>query len=279
LRKYLLLVFASLLIFLAACGDETSTEPSEQSSDDVNEERDEVKESDETEKEKEVSVEVADQFHEKFLNNSYGMDSIGVYAELKNTGEDPVIVPSVEVTLYDSEDNVLGVNNSSEGGGSPISPYVVDSNGSGYVTIIIDYEDKYEGLDHIDIDYEAEVIDASEIGELDVEKVNLLEGEKHEDDDAMSTSEISSEQADVTFELKNNGDEDLDYMVGIGLYDEGDEFLGSMIDVDYIDVDYTVGSKDTKSVEVIDELPVNMDDVERVEVEAIGIKSENDDDW
>ncbi|MDY0395377.1 hypothetical protein RWE15_14245 [Virgibacillus halophilus] len=255
---------------MGACGNTTTKQ---------NETNDESNGSNVSKKKKEsVSVETENQIHKIFFNNSYSMKSVGVYAELRNTGDIPASVLDAEITLYDSDDNVIGVENASEGGGQLVSPYIIEPDASAYISLIVDYEDKYKDLDHVDIDYDADPADKTTFNKLDVDKVNVMNGEKYEDEDAPKDLP-SSEMIDVTFKLKNSNDKDLDYMVGIGLYDKNDKFIGAMTDIDYIDVDYTVKSGASKSLEEKDFIPVKENEVDHAKVKAIGVESNGDEDF
>lgn len=273
-------MFLLMVIFTAACGENESSANENDAVNDSGQVEQTGDDQSAPEKE-EVSVEIEDQFFKRFTDGGTGMESVGVYAELKNTGDVPADVPYVEATLYDKDDNVLSVSDAQQtlAEGSLLSPTTIEPDSSSYIALKMDYEEKFDDLDHIDIDYEADPAYEDGYESLDVDKVNVMgEADKYDDmgkeRDDFDENPISD--MDITLILKNTYDEDLNHEVGIGLYDKDDELIGTMIDLDYVDVDYSIEANSDKNVEVTGSLPVDIDKVDHAEVEAIGVENTED---
>lgn len=288
MKKYGIgLMFLLLLLFMAACGDSGSTSDEGTSNAEAEQaDRDEQEQTDDqTANSEKPSVEIKDKHFEKFSQYGDGSpDTVGVYAELKNTGDIPASVNNAEVILYDEEDNVLSTDDAQDTltEGSLIAPNIMDAGNSGYIAFDIDYEEKFDDLDHVEIEYEPFPVEKSDVIKLKSEKVNVM-GEKDDLDESFEKRDDFDEhplsKADITFNLENEHDENYDYEVGIGLYDKDDNLLATMIDMDYTDVDYTVEAKGGKNVEVKETLPIDIDKVDHAKVYATGAIPDEDEDW
>lgn len=257
-----------MVTFLAACGSDESGAIDENSDED--QENQAEKTDSQTDEQAETSVEVKDKSFKRYSQYGGDGDTVGIFAELKNEGDTPVSLPNIEISFLDDDDNILEVADSQDTAteGSLMSPTIIKSGGSGYISLDLDYEEKYDDLDHVDIDYDAEPVD--DVNTLDVDKINFT-GEL--DDYPGKDSETTESNVDVTFNLKNNDDKGYDYQVGAGLYNKDNELIGALVDLDYTDVDYAVKANSDRNIEISEILPVNMDDVDHADVEAIGIEN------
>src|SRR5699024_8710709 len=102
MRKFFILLLSVLLITLVACGNEEEMQQ-EPSNEEVTEE--ETNEPEEVEED--LSVDIEEQTFEKFVNSSFSAEVVGVYAKLTNNGDDPVSLYNVQTTFYDSNDDII----------------------------------------------------------------------------------------------------------------------------------------------------------------------------
>lgn len=273
-----MLLAGLLSMVLVACGN--SEEDKEDTKSDTEKQEDE----------KEIKVVIADLFHKKFFNDSFGMDALGVYGTLKNEGETPVIISDVEITLFNDEDKAIEVNTGQEDifNSTAIAPVVMDVDEKSFINLYLDYKDKYKDLDHVEIDYEAKPISADKLVniELDKDSINpmgeLQEPEEWKNED-MSEGTIQGREdipvtdADITFNIENKDDRDAKYYAGIGVYDEDGELLGTVLDTEDLEDDHVLKSGKVKNVEALDSVPFDMDNIDHVEVYVGGIEADESD--
>src|SRR5699024_6460423 len=110
-----------------------------------------------------------------------------------------------------------------------------------------------------------------------VTKENILKDDGFfidEDDKELYDSPIS-DAIKVLFNVENEHDVDLSYLTGIGFYDKDGNFIGASTPIYYTDVDYNIPSGDNKNVDVLEFLPVRYEDVDKVDINVIGIEYDN----
>lgn len=274
MKKYLFVLFAAIVV-LSACNEVETSVSEESDGDDVTENLDSGKDKDEKTKDgKRVKIE--NQTFERYVDTSFSAEVVGVYAELKNTGNEPVTIHNVEVTLYDSDGDILAVEN--EGSSILVSPFYLGPEDSGYISLNVDYDSNFKDLDHAEIKFDEQELQDEEIRNLKVTKENILKDDGffiHEDESEDFDSKIS-DAIKVMFNLENTHGSELSYVVGIGFYDSNDKFIGASVPVNYIDVDYAIDSGESKNVEVLEFLPVDYEDIEKVEINAIGVPLDNE---
>lgn len=244
-------------VFLVACGNESDASTKE--SDEQSEETTSAK----NDKQEDLQVEVKNSFYKKYHEESFSMDQLGIYAELKNNTDKFVTLIDVEVSLYDKDDNIISVLNDESVDNKMFAPEVITKNGTTYMAIQLDYEDKYDDIDNIEIKYDVEEVNEFAYNDMETDKVNVTKGER--------------DNLDITMKVSNANDEDLDYELGIGFYDKDDKFLGSVITYDYDDVSRLVKANDDKNIEINESLDIDMDKVDRTEVIASGYLPEFED--
>src|SRR5699024_4558311 len=123
------------------------------------------------------------------------------------------------------------------------------------------------------ITYDVQEIDDSEIKNIEVSKVNVLKDDGFfvdEDDKEMFDSPIS-DAIKVLFNIENEHDEELGYMLGIGFYDKDGTFIGASNPMQYIGEDFTMQSNNSKNMEEMEFLPVDYEDIDDVDIRIIGV--------
>src|SRR5699024_6523642 len=125
-----------------------------------------------------------------------------------------------------------------------------------YLVIQLDYDDKYDDIDNIELKYDTEEVNEFAYNDMETDKLNLQNG----DDDSFT----------ITMKVINPNDETLDYEIGVGFYDKDDKFIGAIITQDYTDDNREVKANDNKNVELYDSVNINLDEVERTEIVAAG---------
>lgn len=265
MREYLILIVT--LLFITACGTE---EPSVTEDEAFEDEQEATKE--EAETKEELIVEIEDQIVQKYVDSSFSEEVVGIYAKVTNNANTPVSVFDVQVTLYDSNDDILSVENDED----LISPSMLNKGDSGYLSLNIDYEDNFNDLDHVEINYETYELEDEDIIKMKVTKENIL---KH---DGFFVDEYDKERFDspisdaikVMFNLENEYDEELGYMFGIGFYNKDNEFIGSSVSTFYNAEDDIMQANDNRNIEVMEFLPVEYEEIEKVDINVIGIPFE-----
>lgn len=273
MNKIFVLMFASMLIILGACSNDGVTQE-EQSEEVIEDEEQEETMDEEFDKREESIVKTENQVVEKFVDTSIGQEIIGVYAKVTNDRDIPVVVYDVQVTLYDSNDDILSIENDHD----LISPSLLNKSDNGYLSLNIDYDDNYEDLDYVEIKYETDEIIESDINELKVTKENILkeDGFSADEDDEERFDSPMSEAIKVMFNIENTYDKELGYSFGIGYYNKDDELIGASSSNYYADEDYLIQANGNKNVEQLEFLPVDYEEVEKVDINVIGTPSEDE---
>ena len=241
-----------IMLLMVACGNEAV-------SDNVKEDDKEVKQETKQDNKQDINdklnVKTKDLFHKKYFEQSFQMDQLGIYAELENESNKPVTLTNVELSLYDKEENIVSVL-TDEDVDKMFAPEVLKPKGTSYLVIQLDYDDKYDDIDNIELKYDTEEVNEFAYNDMDTDKVNIKDGE----DDSFT----------VTMNVSNPNDEPLDYEIGIGFYDNDDKFIGATITQDYTDENREVKANDNKNIELYDSMNINLDEVERTEIVAAG---------
>lgn len=180
---------------------------------------------------------------------------------------------NVEVTLYDSDNNILTVEN--EESQMLVAPFYLESKASGYVSLNLDYNDNYEDLNKVEIKYE-ELELQEDIYSLTVSKVNTLKEDGFFIDEDEEFESEPSDAIKVLFNIENEHDVEVSYVLGVGFYNDKEELIGSSVPVNYIDVDYELSPGESKNVDFLEFLPLEHDDIEEVKINAIGIPFETE---
>lgn len=278
--KKVLTITAGLALagVLTACGDANNDEADNNNSEEAVAEK--VDNSDnEKEEEEKIKVNLKDERFD-IVDDANGFAEVGIYAELENESDKPAFISDVEVTLYDEDDKILSTWESQdtmvdEEDDRIISPTIAQPEESSYLALNIDYEEKYDDLDYMEIDYEAKEADSDDFVELeyDEDKINYMYEEAYYDED-FETIKDSFYPGTITMttKLENTSDQPVDYRIGIGVYDEDDKFLGSFINEYYIDESYLIDENDTETVEIDSSgLPIKEDEIDHYEIEVIGL--------
>ena len=241
-----------MMLLMVACGNEAV---SDNVKEDYKEVKQETKQDDKQDTNDKLNVKTKDLFHKKYFEQSFQMDQLGIYAELENESNKPVTLTNVELSLYDKEENIVSVL-SDEDVSSMFAPEVLKEKSKSYLVVQLDYDDKYDDIDNIELKYDAEEVNEFAYNDMDTDKVNIKDGE----DDSFT----------VTMNVSNPNDEPLDYEIGIGFYDNDDKFIGATITQDYTDENREVKANDNKNIELYDSVNINLDEVERTEIVAAG---------
>src|SRR5699024_11247920 len=104
-----------------------------------------------------LNVKTKEMFHKKYFEQSFQMDQLGIYAELENESNKPVTLTNVELSLYDKDGNIISVL-SDEDVSSMFAPEVLKPKGTYYLVIQLDYDDKYDKFDNIELKYDKEEV-------------------------------------------------------------------------------------------------------------------------
>ena len=241
-----------IMLLMVACGNEAV-------SDNVKEDDKEVKQETKQDNKQDINdklnVKTKDLFYKKYFEQSFQMDQLGIYAELENESNKPVTLTNVELSLYDKNENIISVL-TDEDVDKMFAPEVLKPKGTSYLVIQLDYDDKYDDIDNIELKYDAEEVNEFAYNDMETDKLNLQNG----DDDSFT----------ITMKVINPNDETLDYEIGIGFYDKDDKFIGATITQDYTDENREVKANDNKNIELYDSVNINLDEVERTEIVAAG---------
>src|SRR5699024_3651135 len=184
-----------IMLLMAACGNEAV---SDNVKEDDKEVKQETKQDDKQDTNDKLNVKTKDLFHKKYFEQSFQMDQHGIYAELENESNKPVNLTNVELSLYDKNENIISVL-SDEDVSSMFAPEVLKEKCKSYLVVQLDYDDKYDDIDNIELKYDTEEVNEFAYNDMETDKVNIKDGE----DDSFT----------VTMNVSNPNDEPLDYEI------------------------------------------------------------------
>ncbi len=278
-----MLIFLTLLVFIAACGQEeakpvstdetpevekTDSKPADSESEDDKSSSQKQSEWMEGQTGLEAQAEVTSIKFYKWLDESVGTETITVYAEIKNTSDTSIDAGRVNITYLDSGGGVIAVND------AQVSPRFINAGSTGYVSTEIEGSiNDYEDLVDIQIEVSPEPFQDAEIVDFSTRDENLKIDTWGEESAKISVTGFFENDSDANFT------ED-DVSAVIVLYDAEDNFLASQ--TSHSDQSFSIDANDETSFEVGGGWPLPPEVGEKVdhtEVRAIGIENMDDYWW
>lgn len=261
MKKYLTLVFAILLVFIAACGSDNASGDTENTNND--------NETEEDSEEEKAKAEVTDSKYYKWLDESVDSETITVYAEVKNTGNIDIKTGNAKMTFLDSNGSVI----SSTSDGGIIKPGFLKKGEIGFVAAEV-YDDisKYDDLDNVEIELSPEPFRDAEIVDLKVKDTKLNIDKWRSDNSKINVTGFLKNESDIN--LNND-----DTTAIMGLYDEDENFLAA--EAMYQGQEFSIEANGEASFEVGGgPLPPEVgEEVDHAKVKAIGIENMDDYWW
>lgn len=234
----------SMVFLLTACGgsEEVTSQKSPQ----------------EKPKEKGMSVEVTEQKHYIWEDESIGgMEQINTYAIIENTGDTVVDVSQTKANFMNSDGSIITVTQANSMYRN-ISPSIIGPGESAYLSMKDDYTDEYKDLESINI----------EVTPIEVNfDVNILEAHTPN----VVVSDDWGGSISVTGFLKNNEDSEVaDVDAATVFYNAEGEYMGSMV----LGVDQYTNMQPNSETSIqfgVPSFPSELvNEVDRAEIKAIG---------